>query len=68
MRWVFVVPVLANLYTDSASSIATREAVAVVYQAIPQYGGVVLGECLGQTLLIIWTLGVNTVQLSLRLN
>lgn len=63
MRWVFVVPVLANLYTDPASSPPTRDAVAVVYQAVHQYGGVVLGEYLGQTLLIIWTLGVSVAML-----
>ncbi|MBD2418708.1 DUF4386 domain-containing protein [Anabaena cylindrica FACHB-243] len=59
MRWVFVVPVLANLYTDTTASTATREAVSVVYQAVHQYGGVVIGEHLGQTLLIGWTLGVG---------
>jgi hypothetical protein len=59
MRWVFVVPLLANLYTDQAASITTREAVKVVYQAVHQYGGVVIGEQLGQTLLIGWTIGVG---------
>jgi preprotein translocase subunit SecG len=58
MRWVFVVPVLATIYTDKTASTATREAVSVVYQAVHQYGGVVMGEHLGQTLLIGWTLGV----------
>ncbi|MBW4658224.1 MAG: DUF4386 domain-containing protein [Drouetiella hepatica Uher 2000/2452] len=57
MRWVFVVPLLANLYVTSSSS-ATREAVSVVYQAVHQYGGVVIGEHLGQTLLMGWTWGV----------
>ncbi|MEC4812439.1 MAG: DUF4386 family protein [Scytonema sp. PMC 1069.18] len=32
MRWVFVVPILANLYTDTTTSTATREAVSVVYR------------------------------------
>lgn len=59
MRWVFVVPVLANLYTNPAASTTTREAVSVVYQAVHQYGGVVIGEHLGQTLLIGWTLGTG---------
>lgn len=63
MRWVFVVPLLANLYTDPASSLATRETVKVVYQAIHQYGGVVIGEHLGQTLLIGWTIGVGIAML-----
>lgn len=65
MRWVFVVPVLANLYTDTTASTTTREAVSVVYQAVHQYGGVVIGEHLGQTLLIGWTLGVG---LAMRLS
>ncbi|WP_414566079.1 MULTISPECIES: DUF4386 domain-containing protein [unclassified Anabaena] len=59
MRWVFVVPLLANLYTDTTASTATREALSVVYQAVHQYGGVVIGEYLGQTLLIGWTVGVG---------
>jgi hypothetical protein len=59
MRWVFVVPVLANLYTDPNASTTTREIVNVIYQAVHQYGGVVIGEHLGQTLLIGWTLGVG---------
>jgi Domain of unknown function (DUF4386) len=59
MRWAFVIPVLANLYTNSTSSTATREAVVVVYQAVHQYGGVVIGEHLGQTLLACWTLGAS---------
>lgn len=59
MRWVFVVPILADLYTNPTSSATTREAVSVVYQAVHQYGGVVMGEHLGQTLLIGWTLGVG---------
>ncbi len=59
MRWVFVVPVLARLYTDPNVSVMTREAVGVVYQVVHQYGGVVIGEHLGQTLLMGWTLGLG---------
>lgn len=59
MRWVFVVPLLANLYTDPTTSEMTREAVRVAYQVVHQYGGVVMGEHLGQTLLIGWTLGIG---------
>ncbi|MEB3219071.1 MAG: DUF4386 domain-containing protein [Nostocales cyanobacterium 94392] len=64
MRWVFVVPVLANLYTNPNTSTTSREAIRVVYQAVHQYGGVVIGEHLGQTLLIGWTLGVGLVMRS----
>lgn len=59
MRWVFVVPVLANLYTDPTASTTTRETISIVYQVVHQYGGVVIGEHLGQILLIGWTLGVG---------
>ncbi|MGB3790740.1 MAG: DUF4386 domain-containing protein [Phormidesmis sp.] len=58
MRWVFVVPVLARLYTDASTTSTTREAISIVYQAVHQYGGVVLGEHLGQTLLVGWTIGI----------
>jgi Domain of unknown function (DUF4386) len=58
MRWVFVVPVLAKLYTDPAASPMQREAIAVAYQVVHQYGGVVIGEHLGQLLMIGWTLGI----------
>ena len=34
-----------------------------VYQAVHQYGGVVMGEYLGQTLLACWTLGVGLAML-----
>lgn len=58
IRWVFVVPVLAQIYTNTSTTAATRTAVEVVYQAVHQYGGVVVGEHLGQTLLVGWTLGI----------
>jgi hypothetical protein len=46
--------VLARIYTDPASSEATRSAAAVVFQAVHQYGGVVLGEHIGQLFTILW--------------
>ncbi len=54
LRWAFVVPVLARAYTDPSASAAAREAAVIAFQAVHQYGGVVLGEHLGQTLTIIW--------------
>jgi hypothetical protein len=54
LRWPFVVPVLARMYTAPQASGATREAVAAVFQALHQYGGVVLGEHLGQAFIVIW--------------
>ncbi|MGQ4648667.1 DUF4386 family protein [Lyngbya aestuarii] len=48
-------PILAKLYTEPSASDMTRDAVRGVYQAVHQYGGVVMGEYLGQILLIFWT-------------
>ncbi|WP_427158209.1 DUF4386 domain-containing protein [Aliinostoc sp. HNIBRCY26] len=63
MRWVFVVPILANLYNNPTASKTTRETISVIYQVVHQYGGVVIGEYLGQTLLVFWTLGVGMAML-----
>lgn len=54
LRWSFVVPVLARTYTAAQATPATRQAVEAVFQAVHQYGGVVLGEHIGQTFTILW--------------
>lgn len=54
LRWVFVVPALARLYTDPTADSATQAAVAAVFTAVHQYGGVILGEHMGQFLIILW--------------
>lgn len=53
-RWVFVVPVLAALYSDPASSEAMRAALLVTFQAIHQYGGVIIGEHISQFMNVVW--------------
>lgn len=54
LRWPFVVPVLARLYTDPQASAAMKEEVVAVFQVVHQYGGVVLGEHIGQMFTILW--------------
>ncbi|NEU10112.1 DUF4386 domain-containing protein [Flavihumibacter sp. R14] len=54
LRWVFVVPVLATDYI-TATDPASREAAIVGFKVIHQFGGVLLGEHLGQLFTIIWT-------------
>jgi Domain of unknown function (DUF4386) len=63
MRWVFVVPILASIQVNPTSSESTRAAVAIAFQVVHQYGGVAIGEYLGQTLLVAWTVGVGVVML-----
>lgn len=55
-RWVFAVPPLAAQYP--AASAAEQAAITQVFQALNQYGGVALGEHIGQLLLVAWTIGV----------
>src|SRR5918997_1058306 len=55
VRWPFLVPYLADTYLDPASSGATRESVAVVFQAFNQYAGVGVGENLGYLFTGAWT-------------
>jgi hypothetical protein len=53
-RWVFVVPVLARLYTDLGSSESIRAAALVTFEAVHQYGGVIIGEHISQFMTILW--------------
>jgi hypothetical protein len=55
VRWPFLVPYLADTYLDPASSDATRESAAVVFQAFNQYAGVAVGENLGYLFTGLWT-------------
>jgi hypothetical protein len=56
IRWSFLVPSLADIYTDSKSTQATRDSVAVVFQAFHRYAGVAIGEHLGYIFTSTWTI------------
>jgi hypothetical protein len=62
-RWVFVVPALANLYTDPAGSEATRAAALVTFQAVHQYGGVIIGEHISQFMTVVWMVLISSMML-----
>jgi hypothetical protein len=55
IRWPFLVPYLADVYLDPASSEATRESAAVVFEAFNRYAGVAVGENLGYLFTGLWT-------------
>jgi len=63
LRWTFVVPVLADAFVDPASSQATKDAAVIAFQAVHQYGGVVIGEHIGQLFTVIWMFGVGVAML-----
>jgi hypothetical protein len=55
IRWPFLVPSLAELYFGSSSTQATRDSVAVTFQAFHRYVGVAIGEHLGYLFTSAWT-------------
>ena len=54
LRWTFVVPVLADTFVNATDE-ATKAAAIVSFKTIHQFGGVILGEHLGQLFTIAWT-------------
>ena len=55
IRWTFLVPYLAKTYFEADSSQATKDSIAVVFQAFHRYAGMALGEHLGYLCTSIWT-------------
>jgi Domain of unknown function (DUF4386) len=55
VRWPLLVPYLADVYLSPDSSEATRESVAVVFEAFNRYAGVAVGENLGYLFTGLWT-------------
>ncbi|TFD79932.1 DUF4386 domain-containing protein [Cryobacterium fucosi] len=64
LRWVFVVPALADSYV--AGDAGTRAAVGVAWVAQHQFGGALLGEHLGQVLAVAWSVAVSVIILRTR--
>jgi len=56
LRWVFVVPPLAQSYVDGDAG--TKDAIEAAWTAQHQFGGALLGEHLGQLLVIAWSVTV----------
>lgn len=55
-RWVFAVPELARAHADAATSSATRDAITQAFVTLNGYGGVAIGEHLGQWLTALFVL------------
>lgn len=66
LRWTFVVPVLSAGFVHATDS-ATRAAAVMAFKTIHQYGGVVLGEHLGQLFTIAWTVMMSVAFLRLKM-
>jgi hypothetical protein len=59
IRWPYLVPYLARIDADPSASPATREAVAVVFQAVHRTLGMAIGEHLGYLFTGLWTVLVG---------
>ncbi len=57
-RWVFAVPALSRMQVNPGVSEATRDAIDVVYEMLNLWGGVAIGEHIGQMLTCLWVLHV----------
>jgi hypothetical protein len=64
LRWVFVVPPLADSYVTGDA--VTRAAVDAAWTAQHQFGGALLGEHLGQLLAVAWSITVSVIILRSR--
>lgn len=53
-RWVFAVPALAALHADPATDAATRAGLETAFTLLNGWGGVAIGEHLGQILTLAW--------------
>ena len=53
-RWVFVVPHLARQHADPGSNDMRRAVVEGLFDTLNQWGGVAIGEHLGQLLTCLW--------------
>jgi hypothetical protein len=64
LRWTFVVPVLAHHFVTGDAM--TQTASKMAFQVVHQYGGVVLGEHIGQLFTIVWTIAMTYAFAQLR--
>jgi hypothetical protein len=67
LRWSFVVPGIAAAYGATGATAATKTAADITFNAIHQYGGVVLGEHLGQAFTIAWIVLVSVMMFRSRI-
>lgn len=55
LRWVFVVPNLADMYLAPGASDAVRQGVVAAYTAQHQLAGTMMGEHVSQILAVVWS-------------
>lgn len=58
LRWTFVIPILSHLFVHAPDE-APQAAAVVAFTTIHQFGGVLLGEHMGQLFTIVWTVMIS---------
>jgi hypothetical protein len=66
LRWTFVVPVLADTFVQTDDA-AIKAASIMAFKTIHQFGGVLMGEHLGQLFTIIWTVMISMAFAKLKM-
>lgn len=61
-RWVFVIPMLARAHADTTTTPEAKLAAERAFEVLNQYGGVAIGEHLGQLLLALFVGMVAALQ------
>lgn len=61
-RWVFVIPALADAYVAPGATAETQSAAERAFVLLNQYGGVAIGEHLGQLLTALFILMLALIQ------
>ena len=55
IRWTFLVPYLAKTYFEKDTSAATKDSIAVTFQAFHRFAGMAIGEHLGYLCTSVWS-------------
>ncbi len=66
LRWTFVVPVFADTFVQTEDA-AIKAASIMAFKTIHQFGGVLMGEHLGQLFTIIWTVMISIAFAKLKM-
>jgi hypothetical protein len=66
LRWVFVIPVPASAYVNTSAASA-KESIEISFILIHPFGGVLLGEHLGQLFTVIRTVVISYAMLKTQL-
>lgn len=61
-RWVFVVPMLASQHADPNASVELRVMAGLIFETLNLWGGVAIGEHLGQIFTCLFVASICTAQ------